>query len=45
MDLTLQQHGLDSAEREVDWLSQLINHEIDGTAPSTKIDRQRAGEK
>lgn len=43
--LTLQQHGLDSVEREVDWLSQLINHEIDGTAPSTKIDRQRAGEK
>jgi len=43
--LTLQQHGLDSVEREVDWLSQLINHEIDGTPPSTKIDRQRAGEK
>ena len=30
--LTLQQHGLDSVEREVDWLSQLIDQEIDGSA-------------
>ncbi len=42
--LTLQQHGLDSVEREVDWLSHLINNEIDGTPPSATIDRQRAGE-
>ena len=33
--LTLQQHGLDSVEREVDWLSQLIDQEIDGNPPSS----------
>lgn len=38
--LTLQQHGLDSVEREVDWLSHLINNEIDGTPPSSTIDRR-----
>lgn len=43
--LTLQQHGLDSVEREVDWLSHLINNEIDGTPPSATIDRQRPASK
>ena len=33
--LTLQQHGLDSVEREVDWLSHLIDSEIDGNPPSS----------
>jgi DNA-binding PadR family transcriptional regulator len=42
--LTLQQHGLDSVEREVDWLSQLIDQEIDGNPPSSNVDRHRAGE-
>ena len=43
--LTLQQHGLDSVEREVDWLSHLINQEIDGHAPSKKSTGNRPASK
>lgn len=34
--LTLQQHGLDSVEREVDWVSQLIDQEIGGEEYSSR---------
>lgn len=43
--MTLQQHGLDSVEREVDWLSHLINQEIDGKTPSKKSTGNRPASK
>ena len=36
----LQRHGLDSAEREVRWLSELINAERNGAQPTAEADPQ-----
>ena len=41
--LQLQQHGLESVEREVDWLQHLINQEAAGSLGENGSDRARSG--
>ena len=38
--LELQRHGLESVEREVRWLNELINTERHGTAPGAGQDKE-----
>ncbi|HET7328155.1 MAG TPA: PadR family transcriptional regulator [Nocardioidaceae bacterium] len=41
--LELQRHGLESVEREVDWLTDLIDDERSRRAPDVRSTRRRAG--